>query len=272
MASRGATISAADMPVRALPVTCSHANAVPVLEDTSETAGRRKRRARSMLSHGGWSSPVMRSSAGARQSGYRHDCPSGCVGDDPATVVAAAGERRIDLVVVGPRRRWRRAGRPVAAVGVRAFGPTADGARIEASKAYTKEIMAAGAVPTARTIVAEDLDAASPRCGSQASGASSRPTVSPPARVSSSRSTHGRGRGGGAGTVSTVGSVTPGRRCSIEEYMEGEELSLLVLCDGNKAVPLHCGADHKAIGEGDTGPNTGGIGRVFTGAGLRPRT
>ena len=197
-----------------------------------------------------------------RPNGGMVDC---CAGVDiaPTDVVALAGwaaRHRIDLAVVGPETplaagladRMRRSGVPT-------FGPSADAARIESSKAFAKDLMAAAGVPTAAYEVHTDPNEAAVFI--EASGA--------PVVVKASGLAAGKGavvcdtvaeavrtaRGMLSGTFGQAGS-----RVVIEEYMEGEELSVFYLTDGENFVSLLPSQDHKRIGEGDTGPNTGGMG------------
>ena len=181
----------------------------------------------------------------------------------PTDVVALAGwaaSRRIDLAVIGPEG-------PLAAgmadrmrqSGVPAFGPSAAAARIESSKAYAKDLMAAADVPTAVYEVHTDPAAAAAyieACGApvvvKASGLAAGKgavvceTVPEAVRVARSMLT---------GAFGNAGS-----KVVVEEYMEGEELSVFCLAHGEDFVPLLSSQDHKRIGEGDSGPNTGGMG------------
>ena len=174
-------------------------------------------------------------------------------GDDPARIAAAG----IDLVVVGPEA-------PLVdgfvdalnAAGVTAFGPVAAAARLEGSKAYAKEVMAAAGVPTARHTVVHDVEA----------GMAAIPAY--PVALKAD------GLAAGKGVViatneeearTTLTDMLVGHRFGdapvvVEEFLEGVELSVLALCDGKRAVPLAPARDFKRIGEGDTGPNTGGMG------------
>ena len=166
-----------------------------------------------------------------------------------------------DLVVIGPEAplvagladELRAAGRLV-------FGPGADGARLEGSKAYMKEVVAAAGVPTARHGA---FDTAEPALDFLA-------TLGPPWVVKTDGLAAGKGvlvtdsfddavadvRAKLAGT--SFGDA--GRRVVIEEGMVGPELSILAVCDGRRAIPLAPAQDFKRVGEGDTGPNTGGMG------------
>lgn len=175
-------------------------------------------------------------------------------------LVARASAEAVDLIVVGPEAplvdglvdRARSAG-------LLAFGPEAAAARIEGSKAYAKEVMERGSVPTARAVCAKDLDGGlaalrevGERCVVKADGLAAGKGVvvaQEPGLAERAIRDCFSGRFGAAGSTVLV-----------EEYLEGEELSLLVVCDGNSFHPLPAAQDHKPIGEGDTGPNTGGMG------------
>ena len=188
-----------------------------------------------------------------------------CTGVDisPTDVVALAGwasANRIDLVVVGPETplaagladRLRATGTPV-------FGPSAAAARIESSKAFAKDLMAGAGVPTAAYEVHTDPGGA--RAYIESLGA--------PVVVKASGLAAGKGAvvcGTVEEAIATAGSMLAGAfgeagsQVVIEEFMEGEELSVFCLAHDEQYVPLLASQDHKRIGEGDTGPNTGGMG------------
>lgn len=180
--------------------------------------------------------------------------------DDLDAVVRAAGELEVDLVVVGPEAPLS-AGLVdrLGAAGIAAFGPGADGARIEASKTYCKEALERGSVPTARWIGATSLDdalaavaTAGAPCVVKADGlAAGKGVIVATTREEADAAVRAcfEGRFGDAGA-----------KVLVEECLAGPELSLLVLADGRTLVPLPAAQDHKRIGEGDTGPNTGGMG------------
>ena len=167
----------------------------------------------------------------------------------------------MDLVVVGPES-------PLAAglvdrlesLGVRAFGPSAAAARIESSKAFAKGLMSAAGVPTADFRVFTDATEAEAYARE----------LGGPCVVKAS----GLAAGKGAVVCDNVEEACTaiqqmlvgrsmgeaGREVLVEERMRGEELSVFALCDGARAVPLLASQDHKRVGEGDEGPNTGGMG------------
>jgi len=173
--------------------------------------------------------------------------------DDPAAIAAAG----VDLVVVGPEG-------PLvagfvdrcAAAGVVAFGPTADAAQLEGSKAYAKEVMEAAGVPTAAYTVVADVE----------SGLAVIDRY--PVALKADGLAAGKGvviAGSQEEARATLEDMLVGHRFGdapvvVEEFLEGVELSVLALCDGEAALPLAPARDFKRIGEGDTGPNTGGMG------------
>jgi phosphoribosylamine--glycine ligase len=171
-------------------------------------------------------------------------------GDDVAAAAEAAG---VDLVVVGPEAPL------VAGVadalrqgGVSVFGPSARAARIEGSKTFAKEILGAAGVATAAA-----LSVARAPCVVKADGLAA-------------------GKGvvvchDGEELDTALRTLAPyGDRIVIEELLEGEELSVLAICDGSRALPLPAAQDFKRIGEGDQGPNTGGMGTYSPLPGVGP--
>ena len=185
--------------------------------------------------------------------------------DVPATdvqrIVELAIREEVDLVIVGPeaplaaglvdRLRERR---------VPAFGPTADAARLETSKAFAKELMQTAGVPTARAEV--HRDAATARRAVRSFGA--------PVVIKASGLAAGKGvvvcRSMGEAyealdmMLLSGGMGEAGREVLVEEHMNGEELSLFFITDGERAVSLVPAQDHKRLRSGDEGPNTGGMG------------
>jgi phosphoribosylamine---glycine ligase len=163
--------------------------------------------------------------------------------DDPASVVPLAFELGVDLVVVGPEA-------PLVAGladelrsrGVAVFGPSAEAARIEGSKAFAKDVMDAAGVPTARV-----LDEPRAPCVVKADGLAA---------------------GKGVWVCRTQSELDDALRAvealaqpfHVEQLLEGGEVSVFALCDGARALPLGSAQDYKRIGDGDAGPNTGGMG------------
>ena len=183
---------------------------------------------------------------------------------DPDALLAIAERERIDLTVIGPELpldrgvvdRFHAAGR-------RIFGPPRAAAQLECSKAFAKDFMARHGIPTARYRVcadaAERARGRSPRASS-VSRSSSRPTVWPPARVSSSPRPRAKRTPRFARRWRSSQFGAAGARLVIEECLVGPEVSFFALCDGTRAVPLTSAQDHKRIFDDDRGPNTGGMG------------
>ena len=185
--------------------------------------------------------------------------------DDVAGLVELARQREVDLVVAGPEA-------PLVAgladalleAGIPCFGPLRDAARLEGSKAYSKEVMVAAGVPTAayaevRTV--EDGLAAITSYPTviKADGLAAGKGVVIAADQSEARA---------ALEAFLVERVHGGDLVVVEEFLEGDELSLLAVCDGERAIPLAPARDFKRIGDGDSGPNTGGMGAFSPVAGF----
>ena len=179
--------------------------------------------------------------------------------DDVDGIVAAAREVRADLVVVGPEDPLV-AGvvDALAEAGIAAFGPSAAAARVEGSKAYAKGLMRRLGVPTASYAVAhshaEALD--------EIRGASYPVVVKADAPAAGKGVTICRTE---REALEAVDAIFGERRFGdtiavIEQHLDGEELSLLALCDGERALPMSPAQDYKRIFDGDAGPNTGGMG------------
>ncbi|MGI9116199.1 MAG: phosphoribosylamine--glycine ligase [Gaiellales bacterium] len=188
--------------------------------------------------------------------------------DDVDGQVALARELRVDLVVVGPEvplvlglaDRLREAG-------IAVFGPSAAAARVEGSKAFTKELLQAAGVDTARAFTVTTADGARAaiaelggRCVVKADGLAAGKGVIV---------CDDAGQAERAADELLAGALgEAGATLVIEERMEGPELSVLALCDGDAAVPLPSARDYKRIGEGGTGPNTGGMGAISPAPGV----
>jgi phosphoribosylamine--glycine ligase len=179
--------------------------------------------------------------------------------EDVRGIVAAAAAEGVDLVVVGPEAPLV-AGLVDAleAAGIAAFGPRAEAARIEGSKVHAKDLMAAAAVPTADHVVLrsreemlEQLSRASYPAVLKADGLAAGKGVLIAATEAEARA---------AADVFFVERRFGDTEVVLEEHLEGEELSLLALCDGENVVPLAPAQDYKRIFDGDRGPNTGGMG------------
>jgi phosphoribosylamine---glycine ligase len=191
--------------------------------------------------------------AGIRRDARALDAPA----DDPAALAAAVRDEGVDLVVVGPEAPLVAGlADALAAEGVRCFGPVAAAARLEGSKAFAKEVMHAAGVPTAAHRVVAGVEDGMAAIGGY------------PAVIKADGLAAGKGvviaaDEGEARTA--LEDMLVARRFGeqpvvVEEFLAGDELSLLALCDGERAVPLAPARDYKRIGDGDTGPNTGGMG------------
>ncbi|HLY94259.1 MAG TPA: phosphoribosylamine--glycine ligase [Gaiellaceae bacterium] len=163
--------------------------------------------------------------------------------DDPSSLVPLALELDADLVVIGPEAPL------VAGIadelrqrGIGVFGPSAAAARLEGSKSFAREVMAAAGVPIARAL----------------------PVAKPPCVVKAD----GLAAGKGVWVCTTQAELDAGLRAAqalgqpfhVEELLQGEEVSVFALCDGKTALTLPAVQDYKRIGDGDAGPNTGGMG------------
>ena len=180
---------------------------------------------------------------------------------DVPALLALALREQVDAVIVGPEA-------PLAAgladeciaLGIPVFGPTAAAAQLETSKAFAKAVMADAGVPTARASMHTTVVSA--KAAAREFGA--------PVVIKASGLAAGKGVVVAMTMDEADAAITSmlddnifgdaGAEVLVEEFMTGEELSLFVLTDGEIAVPLPAAQDHKRVGEGDTGPNTGGMG------------
>jgi phosphoribosylamine--glycine ligase len=188
--------------------------------------------------------------------------------DDVEGLVALARDLAVDLVVVGPEAPLVLGlADELRHVGIAAFGPSAAAAQVEGSKAFAKELLAAAGVDTAAARVADDLNAARDaiaelggRVVVKADGLAAGKGVIVCDDAESAEAAAAELLGGALGGA--------GATLVIEERMEGPELSVLALCDGETAVALPSARDYKRIGEGGTGPNTGGMGAISPAPGV----
>ena len=179
---------------------------------------------------------------------------------DGAAVVAFCEENAVDFVVIGPEAPLAAGvADALAAAGILAFGPSAAAARLEASKAFTKEICDACGAPTAAYARFTQAEAAKDYIR----------RVGAPIVVKADGLAAGKGvivamteAEALAGIDEIFGGAfgDAGAEVVIEEFMAGEEASFFVLCDGETVLPIGSAQDHKRVGDGDTGPNTGGMG------------
>ncbi len=179
--------------------------------------------------------------------------------DDVPGLVGLAVERRVDFVVVGPEVPLV-AGivDQLADAGIRAFGPSAAAARIEGSKAYAKQLMRDVGVPTAGYAVFTDREEALAHVACASYPAVLKADVLAAGKGVIIAQTEREARE--AIDQFFVDQRFGATQVVIEQFLEGEELSLLALCDGVTALPMAPAQDYKRIFDGDEGPNTGGMG------------
>jgi len=175
--------------------------------------------------------------------------------DGPA-VAALAASLGVDLVVVGPEAPLvAGVADAVRTAGIAAFGPTAEAARLEGSKAFAKEVMDAAGVPTARALV----------CTTPEEAAAALDELGAPYVVKDDGLAAGKGvvvtsDRGEALTHAELCLSAGGERVVVEEYLDGPEVSVFAVTDGTTVRPLQAAQDFKRIHDGDRGPNTGGMG------------
>ncbi|CAM5512208.1 phosphoribosylamine--glycine ligase [Aquamicrobium terrae] len=186
-----------------------------------------------------------------------------CVKLDLGNHAAVAGfcrEHRIDLVVVGPEAPLVAGiADDLRAAGIRVFGPSKAAARLEGSKSFTKELCAKYGIPTAAYGRFDNLQAA--RAYVKEKGA--------PIVVKADGLAAGKGVTVAMTEQEALAALdacfdgsfgAAGAEVVVEEFLTGEEASFFCLCDGATALPFGTAQDHKRVGDGDTGPNTGGMG------------
>jgi phosphoribosylamine---glycine ligase len=184
---------------------------------------------------------------------------------NPDSIIALGERVRPDLTVVGPELpltlgvvdEYARRGWPV-------FGPTRAAARLEWSKSFAKEFLQRHRIPTAAYAICDSVE--------EVRAALTHFHV--PVVVKADGLAAGKGvvvaatkeQAAGVAAEMFSGSMVgeAGRRVVLEEFLKGDELSFLVLSDGERVAPLVAAQDHKRIGDGDTGPNTGGMGAYST--------
>ena len=180
--------------------------------------------------------------------------------EDAEAVAAFAVENSFDFVIIGPEAPLvAGVSDRLQAAGVPCFGPSRDAAMLEASKAFTKEICDACGAPTAAWARFRDAPAACAHIAAHAA----------PLVIKADGLAAGKGVVVAMSEEEALAAVdemfggtfgAAGAEVVIEEFMEGEEASFFVLCDGENVLPIGTAQDHKRVGEGDQGPNTGGMG------------
>ena len=189
---------------------------------------------------------------------------------DHEAVITFCRENKVDLVVIGPEAPLVAGlADDLAAAGISAFGPGKIAAQLEGSKGYTKDLCAEADIPTA----------AYGRFDNACAALDYLDTQTAPIVIKAD------GLAAGKGVVIAEDMKTAkdavedifdgafgdaGAELVIEEFMTGEEASFFVLCDGENALPLATAQDHKRVGDGDTGPNTGGMGAYSPAAIMTP--
>ena len=180
--------------------------------------------------------------------------------EDTAGLIAFCKEKKVEFVVVGPEG-------PLAAglvdqleaAGIAAFGPSAAAAQLESSKSFTKELCARHNIPTAAFGRFRDLSAAKAYLAT-----ATLPIVVKADGLAAGKGVHicaTHAEAEAACTEMLAGSLgAAGRELVIEEFLRGEEASFFALVHGEQVLPLVSAQDHKRVGDGDTGPNTGGMG------------
>ena len=180
--------------------------------------------------------------------------------NDGATVVSFVEQNAIDFVIIGPEAPLAAGvADDLRAAGILTFGPSKAAAQLEASKGFTKEICDASGAPTAAYARFDDAEKAKAYIRAQgapivvkadglAAGKGVIVAMDEQAALDAIDDMFG-GAFGGAGA-----------EVVIEEFMDGEEASWFILCDGENVLPVGTAQDHKRVGDGDTGPNTGGMG------------
>jgi phosphoribosylamine--glycine ligase len=169
----------------------------------------------------------------------------------PHAVAALAVETQADLVVIGPEAPLvAGVAEAVRAKGIACFGPSAAAAKLEGSKAFAKDVMTAANVPTARARV----------CTTPDQVAAALDEFGTPYVVKNDALAAGKGVVVTGDRDAALAHAHDCGRVVIEEYLEGPEVSLFAVTDGDDALPLKPAQDFKRVGDGDKGPNTGGMG------------
>ena len=174
---------------------------------------------------------------------------------DPGAIADLAETIGVDLVVVGPEVPLvNGASDALTARGIAVFGPTAAAARIEGSKAFAKDVMAAAGVPTAAAFSVHsttEIESALDRCGAPYVVKDDGLAAGKGVVVTSDRE---------AAITHALAVLEGGHPVLVEQFLAGPEVSLFAVCDGSRAVPLLAAQDFKRLADDDQGPNTGGMG------------
>jgi phosphoribosylamine--glycine ligase len=170
---------------------------------------------------------------------------------DGAAVAALATELGVDLVVVGPEAPLvAGVADAVRRAGIACFGPSREAAQLEGSKAFAKDVMEAAGVPTAAARV----------CATTEEAAAALDEFGPPYVVKDDGLAAGKGVVVTSDRQAAIDHAGQCERVVIEDYLDGPEVSLFAITDGETVYPLQPAQDFKRIGDGDEGPNTGGMG------------
>ena len=189
---------------------------------------------------------------------------------DHEAVIAFCRAERIALVVIGPEAPLVDGlGDTLRTAGILVFGPNRVPAHLEGSKGFTKDLCARAGIPTAAYV----------RCTSRCEAEAALPGLGLPVVIKADGLAAGKGviiaetveeARGAVATMFDGGFGDAGASVVLEEFMAGEEASFFALTDGTFAVPFGSAQDHKRVGEGDTGPNTGGMGAYSPASILTP--
>ena len=175
---------------------------------------------------------------------------------DPAAVTALATQLGVDLVVIGPEVPLvAGVADAVRAAGIACFGPSAAAARIEGSKSFAKDVMRAAGVPTAAAETFDDAEA----CVAHLA-ATPAPYVVKADGLAAGKGVHVGSDLSEAVAFARDALAAPGARVVVEDFLDGPEVSLFAVTDGESVVPLLPAQDFKRAYDGDAGPNTGGMG------------
>jgi phosphoribosylamine--glycine ligase len=189
---------------------------------------------------------------------------------DHAQVVSFCRDNKVELVVIGPEAPLVDGlGNSLRAAGFAVFGPDRDAARLEGSKGFTKDLCARANIPTAGYV----------RASSRASAAEAAKAFGLPVVIKADGLAAGKGViiaesaedvGKALNSMFEGGFGDAGAEVVIEQYLTGEEVSFFALADGKSVIPFGTAQDHKRVGDGDTGPNTGGMGAYSPASILTP--